>query len=224
MLRRAVSSIILAGVMLLLPLTAYSAADHGAVAAGELSKKEADEMLKEAFPELSGYFESTGRVKTSDVSKDQNIVYRQSKELDTGIEAEIAVLSDGTYMAYLLKDKDEWIGGSSSTGSGYVSLKRATLVVWQSIGLYTMTIYPVSYTLVNGGYDYFSETGIASTPINSNIAAYPVQMKENASSSAFTMYMGKNVNAIYQSQEIDFTVEVRVGGDQVRVYLGGKQI
>lgn len=222
--RKIILCIIMSGLLLISPLHAYCAENDGPATAGELSKKDADKKLKEAFPELSGFIESAGKRKSADVSSDAKVIYRQSEDLDSGETAEIAILSDGSYMAYLFKDKHEWIGGSSATGSGYVSVKNKTLTVWQSLGLYTMTIYPVSYTLVNGAYDYFSGTGIASTPINSYIAAYPVQMKENASSPAFTMYMGKNVNAIYQSQEIDFTVEVRVGGDEVYVYLGGKRI
>lgn len=73
-----------------------------------------------------------------------------------------------------------------------MSIKNKGLTVWQSEGLYTMPVYPVSYTLVNGSYDYLSDTGIGATAIAQFIPAYPVQMKETTASEAFEQFQTTN--------------------------------
>lgn len=222
--KKLLSCMIMGCVLLATTITAGGATAHEREEVYELTRDEADDKLKEAFPELAIYIDNANKAVVMSESSETKVVHRQSKEIDEDETVGIAILSDGSYKAYILGDGNKWIGGNSSSGTGYVSMKNRTLVAWQSIGLYQMTIYPVSYTLVNGGYDYFTETGVAATPRNQYLPVSAVQMRESASSPAFTTYIGENVNKLYQSQVISFTVNITVGGDEVYVYVDGYRV
>lgn len=62
------------------------------------------------------------------------------------------------------------------------------------------------------------------SPLDGHVTAYPVQMKETASSPAYAYYYQKNVFKINQSDVVDFQIKIEISNDNVRVYLFEVQI
>ncbi len=159
--------------------------------------------------------------------KNLNVVYRESKWISDDELLGIAFDENGVYSAYDLlvgEGSKTWIGGTSASGTGYRNIYDATLMVSNSYYLYAITIYPISYSVVNNGYDSFIDTGIATSPIMPCLTAYPVQMQETAQSEAYACYDAKNVFKIEQSSEVSFPIEIRISNNNVYVYLLGVQI
>lgn len=193
-----------------------------------MTKTEADRKLKEAFPELKNYIDNANEtVRENSVqmlaNEEVEVIYRDTKETEEETIG-IALMSDGTYAAYSLAGSCKWNGGNYSSGTGYTSRTNATVTVWRTGCLYTMTIYPVSYTLVQGGYDSFNATGIASTPANPYVSASAVKMKEDASGAAFLDYQIPNVSSVNQNVYVPVHIRITVGGNDVKVSADGYQL
>lgn len=191
-----------------------------------------EEKLLEAFPHLEEDILnattekniSASRIAQQDVSE---IVYREGKWIDEEEYIAIAFDEEGAYSAYSISfgtGKKNWSGGTTSSGTSYKNVYNAILTVSNSCYLYTVTIFPISYSIVNNGYDSFIDTGIATTPIDSCVTANPVQMKETASSYAYAYYNVNNVLILEQSTAYSFPVEIRIKNDNVYVYLFNQQI
>ncbi len=198
-----------------------------------MEKEEFENKLIEAFPNLEDEIRNANNMvarnrssETPAVEKDA-VVYRESKWVDENELIGISFYEDGAYSAYSLltgEGKKNWIGGTTSSGTAYKNVTDATLTVSNSYYLYTVTIFPISYSLVSGGYDSFIDTGIAVSPLDSCLLASPVQMKETASSPAYAYYNAKNVLILNQSQQCDFPIEIRISNNNVSVYLFNVQI
>lgn len=183
--------------------------------------------LKELFPNLKSIIEAADlnastsyKAQSEDVEKTP--IYSETKNASADEEVTITIYSDGSYASRAIHGSYQ-IKGNSSSGSGYQNMTNATVAVVQSLGLYQMTISPISYTLVNGGYDEFTNVGWAAMANNQYIKADDVKMKENSSGPARSGYYGTNLN-VATGQDLQMTVYLYVGSDTFKVYLNGYKI
>ncbi len=191
-----------------------------------------EDKLVEAFPHLQDdilnatTIKNTAKCRSAQQDNPQ-IVYREGKWIDEEEYVAIAFDEDGAYSAYNLligEGKKTWLGGTTSSGTSYRNVYNATLRVSNSYYLHTITISPISYSIVSNGYDSFINTGIATSPIESHVTANPVRMKESSTNYAYACYNMKNVLIMEQSTQHGFPIEIRIRNNNVNVYLFGEQI
>lgn len=180
---------------------------------GEITKEEFSIKLKETFPELEDYIDNADNVNTtmniSSLNYDDSkvkAVYREKKYVDDE-EIGITLLSDGSYIAYSLYGTYVISGGNN----------KATLTVVPSLYQHPITIHPVSYTIVKGGYDYFTEKGMGVSFLESIIQPTVYQKKETSSSPAYQDFICQNIYTATGGAASVY-IKIAVGGDQFKVY------
>ena len=205
--------------------------------------------LKRLFPEYTQQIEeanetSPNSLSRSVLSNEKDVVFCETRGYDEEKQYSLILYSDNTYTAVesqgLLKSAVgwyQWSGGSTSSGSGYSSYTNAVLTVWQSGALTNMIVTPFSYTLVNGGNSYISNTGTITysqttsawetAPFYTTTAG-PTSTKMNANSAgpAYAKYTGgvviqSGTGSYYSATSY---VEIQVRSSSVAVLLNGVQI
>lgn len=192
---------------------------------------EYNNKLKEVFPEYATEINQAQNESSLIInnfntqnSKEKEVVISESRMLDNNTEYTLKMFEDGSYMAMQsIIGSYQVSGGSSSGGSGYMNVYNRTITVWQSGGLFAMTISPISYTIAYGAYDSFNELGFAILGSPSPINAYPSKISEDASGPAYAYYNG--TNTLFDGQTpTPMQVKLELGNDQLRVYLNEIQL
>lgn len=178
--------------------------------------------LCEVFPELEKNILSPSLTRAA--SSQRVIVQTYTKEIvdsDNIAQYRLTLYNDGSYTA--TRSSNYYIsGGTSSSGSGYSSLIGATLTLTDTRGLndyITVVVSPVSYTFVNGGYDYINDiatfcTAAEMKPDSSGMGHIQNYVGSRANLISHESASGPAVGSYYIANNF---LEIRVGSDQLRV-------
>ncbi len=189
--------------------------------------------LCEVFPDQVSII--LGEEKTVSLLSDEErtVAERYEAVTDEHKEYHLTVYNDGSYTASLFSS-GQIIGGTSSSGSGYSSIKGATLRISNYLGAndnLSVSINPISFTFVNGGYDYISEAASsgAATVLLDDVGGQTVVpyacvrdqyvRSESASGPAYASY----AIGLVPSQP-SYRVDFRVGGEKYTILLNGAVI
>lgn len=183
----------------------------------------------EVFPEEMEQIAKLGRLK-SNIGKSDEELLDETKEMEPVIDTEkevnedyyrLVAYSNGIYYSLGVK------GGTSTTGTGYVSYKgrKAYGQLYSSatnslIGHTFNAI--ITYTNVKGGYDYIDTASPYSFYYCKNAYTYSKKLKENSSGKAYAKfyYDGRTSSVNSEAVYNKFYLTVYVGSDTVSVNAG----
>lgn len=214
-------------IALLLGLSTFVFASEAVLESPDPVTAQFQSELCKVFPELEEMIYAPQT--TRSVFSEKEVIQTFEKEIDHSTLYRLSLYNDGTYAATRIANYS-LSGGTSSSGTGYSSLTGATLTFAEVRGpndSTTVVVSPVSYTFVNGGYDYISDVGsfCVATEVKPDASGIGHAQNYTGSRASFISHESASGPAVaFYYIENYYTLELMVGSDQFRVRWNGSYV